>query len=381
MDFDLSSDQRLLKESVDRFIADKYGFEARAGYLRANGGWEKALWGQYAELGLLGLPFAEEDGGFGGGGVETMIVMESFGRGLVLEPYFASIVLAGGLLGQLGSAEQKAKLLPELIEGKARLAFAHSERQARYTLSDIKTTARQDGGVWRISGEKALVVHGESADLLIVSARVSGGQRDQDGIGLFLVDAGAGGVTARGYVCQDNLPAADFTLENVIGEPLGQPGKAFPAIALVVDKAIAALCAEAVGAMGELLGLTVEYLKTRKQFGRPIGDFQVLQHRAVDMFTALEQAKSMAMFAAVMADSQDATERGKAISAAKAQIGRSARFIGQEAIQLHGGIGMTMEYKAGHLFKRLTMIEKALGDTDYHLNRLADQGGLFSDAA
>ncbi len=377
MDFDLTEEQRLLRESVERLMTDRYDFEQRRAHARAPAGWSGEIWAQYAEMGLLGLPFAEAEGGFGGGPVELMIVMEAFGRGLILEPYLASVVLAGGLLRHAASAEQRAALLPALIAGERRLAFAHAERQARYHLADVATTARREGGRWRIDGEKSLVLHGDSAQQVIVSARIAGGRRDRDGIGLFLVDADAPGVRRRGYPTQDGLRAAEIGLDGVEATALGEPGAALPAIERVVDEAIAALCAEAVGAMAALHALTLDYLKTRKQFGRAIGEFQVLQHRAVDMFVELEQARSMAMFAALMAGEADADARHRAMAAAKVQIGRSGRKLGQEAIQLHGGIGMTMEYKAGHYFKRLTMIELLFGDTDTHLAALAEAGGLL----
>jgi len=310
-----------------------------------------------------------------------MIVMEAFGRGLIIEPYLATVILGGGLVLAAGDAATAEAILSSVGAGETLLAFAHTERQARFNLSDVATTAQHEGGAWTLTGEKGVVLHGDCADRLIVSARIGGGRQDEAGIGLFLVEGEAPGVTRRGYRTQDLLRAAEISLHGAPAIPLGTPGKAFPAIAWVVDRAIAALCAEAVGAMAELHAMTVDYLKTRKQFGRAIGEFQVLQHRSVDMFTALEQARSMAMFATVMAESDDAAERGRAISAAKVQIGRSGRHIGQEAIQLHGGIGVTMEYKAGHLFKRLTMIDKLFGDADFHLARLVDAGGLFGAAA
>jgi len=381
MDFDFTDEQRLLRDSVDRLIQDRYGFEQRRKYSAEPDGWSRALWAQYAELGLLGLPFPESQGGFGGGAVETMIVMEAFGRGLIIEPYLATVILGGGLVLAAGDAATAEAILSSVGAGEKLLAFAHTERQARFNLSDVATTARQEGDGWTLSGEKGVVLHGDCADTLIVSARIGGGRQDPAGIGLFLVDGEAPGVTRRGYRTQDLQRAAEISLHGAPATPLGTPGEAYPAIAWVVDRAIAALCAEAVGAMAELHAMTVDYLKTRKQFGRAIGEFQVLQHRSVDMFTALEQARSMAMFATVMAESDDAAERGRAISAAKVQIGRSGRHIGQEAIQLHGGIGVTMEYKAGHLFKRLTMIDKLFGDADFHLARLADAGGLFGAAA
>jgi pimeloyl-CoA dehydrogenase small subunit len=380
MDFDLTDEQRLLKDSVDRLIADQYQFEQRKKYLAQPDGWSREAWQQFAELGLLGLPFAEQFGGFGGGPVETMIVMEAFGRGLVLEPYFATVILGGGLLRHAATQAQQQALIPEVAQGKLKLAFAHVERQSRYDLADVATTARRDGAAWVLDGAKSVVLHGDCADRLLVTARIAGDRRDRAGIGLFLVDASASGVTRRGYPTQDGLRAAELTLSGVrvsAGDILGDPGAALPVIEHVVDEAIAALCAEAVGTMQVMHETTLEYLKTRQQFGRPIGQFQVLQHRSVDMLVALEQARSMAMFAAVMAAEENATERRRAMAAAKVQIGRSGKHIGQEAIQLHGGIGMTMEYKVGHYFKRMTMIDMLFGDADTHLATLARLGGLF----
>lgn len=380
MDFDLTDEQRLLKDSVDRLVTDQYQFEQRKKYMAEPNGWSTAVWQQYAELGLLGLPFAEAHGGFGGGPVETMIVMEAFGRGLVLEPYFATVILGGGLIRRGASAAQQQALLPQVTQGKLKLAFAHVERQSRYDLADVATKAARSGGAWLLDGAKSVVLHGDCADRLLVTARVSGDRRDRAGVGLFLVDTNGSGVSRRGYPTQDGLRAAEVTLSGAPGEPVGEVGNALPVVEHVVDEAIAALCAEAVGAMQAMHETTLEYLKTRQQFGRPIGQFQVLQHRSVDMLVALEQARSMAMFAAVMAAEDDAMERRRAIAAAKVQIGRSGRHVGQEAIQLHGGIGMTMEYKVGHYFKRMTMIDKMFGDADTQLAALAQLGGLFGKA-
>jgi pimeloyl-CoA dehydrogenase small subunit len=380
MDFDLTDEQRLLKDSVERLIADHYAFEQRKKYMAESAGWSTAVWNQYAELGLLGLPFEEKLGGFGGGAVETMIVMEAFGRGLVLEPYFATVILGGGLLRRAGSDALCAALVPQIVAGKLKLAFAHVERQSRYDLADVATTARKDGDGYVLDGAKSVVLHGDCADKLLVTARVSGARRDRDGIGLFVVDADAAGVTRRGYPTQDGLRAAEFSLVGVrVAGDAVLGNNALPAIEHVVDEAIAALCAEAVGTMQAMHETTLEYLKTRQQFGRPIGQFQVLQHRSVDMLVALEQARSMAMFAAVMAAEENAAERRRAIAAAKVQIGRSGKHIGQEAIQLHGGIGMTMEYKVGHYFKRMTMIDMLFGDADAQLATLARVGGLFGN--
>ncbi|MBS0560246.1 MAG: acyl-CoA dehydrogenase family protein [Proteobacteria bacterium] len=381
MDFDLTDEQRLLKDSVDRLIADRYDFEARRKYAALPDGWSRELWAQYAELGLLGLPFPEAQGGFGGGPVETMLVMEAFGRGLILEPYLATVVLGGGLIRRAGSAEQQAAMIPEIGAGRLLLAFGHVERHSRYNLADVATTAKRDRDVWVLDGTKSVVLHGDCADRLIVTARTAGGQRDRGGIGLFLVDGNAPGVSRRGYATQDGLRAAEITLTGAHAVALGDPEGGLPAAEHVVDEAIAALCAEAVGVMGVMQELTLEYLKTRKQFGRAIGEFQALQHRAVDMLVSVEQARSMASFAALMSAEENPTERRRAMAAAKVQIGRSGKHVGQETIQLHGGIGMTYEYKAGHYFKRMTMIDMLFGDADAHLSALAAMGGLFTAEA
>jgi pimeloyl-CoA dehydrogenase small subunit len=382
MDFDLSEDQRLLKDSVDRLIADQYQFEQRKKYMREPAGYSTVMWDQITELGLLGLPFEETIGGFGGGAVETAIVMDAFGRGLVLEPFFATVILGGGLLRRAASASTLGSLAPKVAAGKLKLAFAHFERHSRYDLADVSTVARKDGGGYVLDGAKSVVIHGDTADRIFVTARVSGDRRRRDGIGLFLIDPASPGVTRRGYPTQDGQRAAELTLANVrVTADDMISDNALPLIEHVVDEAIAALCAEAVGAMHVMQDLTLEYLKTRKQFGRPIGSFQVLQHRSVDMLVAVEQARSMAMFAAMMSAEENPIERRKAISAAKVQIGRSGRHVGQEAIQLHGGIGMTNEYAVGHYFKRVTMIDQLYGDADTHLSYLGAHGGLFGKVA
>ena len=379
MDFDFSDDQRLLKDSVDRLIADRYNFEQRKKYAQEPNGWSADMWRQYAELGLLGLPFPEAHGGFGGGPVEMMTVMEAFGRGLVLEPYFATVILGGGLIRHAGSEAQQADLLPKIASGDLKLAFAHVERHSRYDLHDVGVTAKKDGDGWVLDGEKSVVLHGDCADKILVTARISGGHRDKSGIGLFLVDAHAPGVSRRGYPTQDGLRAAEISLARAHAEDvLGDPAGALPAVQRTVDEAIAALCAEAVGAMTAMHESTVDYMKQRKQFGRAIGDFQVLQHRAVDMFVSLEQARSMAMLATMMAASDDTKERHQITSAAKVQIGNSGKHIGEEAVQLHGGIAMTMEYKVGHYFKRMTMINLLFGDAAHHLAMVSAGNGLFA---
>src|SRR2546425_6700911 len=315
MDFDLSEEQRLLKESIDGLLTDSYDFDARKKYQKEKGGWSKAVWSKLAEQGLLGLPFAEADGGFGAGAVETMIVMEALGKALVLEPYLATVVIGGGFLRHGGSAEQKAAHIPGIIDGSKTFAFAQLEKNSRYDLADVSTTAKKKGAGWVIDGEKFVVLNGENADTLIVTARTKGSQRDASGIGVFLVPGNAKGVARKTYPTQDGLHAADISFTGVeVGADaaIGDPENALPLIERVVDDARTALCAEAVGIMDESLKTTVEYLKTRTQFGVPIGTFQTLQHRAADMFVALEQARSMSMFATMAADFDNAREIGRA---------------------------------------------------------------------
>lgn len=380
MDFDLSDEQRQLKDNLERLMAAEYGFDKRTAYAASPHGWSRELWATYAELGLLAVPFAEADGGIGGGPTETMIIMEQLGHAMALEPYLATVVLGGGFLRHGGSAEQKARLIPGIVSGETTLAFAQQEKQSRYDLADVATTARRDGNGWVIDGEKGVVIGGDAADHFIVTARTAGARRDHTGIGAFIVDAKSTGLSRRGYVTQDGQRAAQLTFAGVkvpASDVIGDSAGALPLIERVVDEGIAALCAEAIGVMTMMHATTLDYLKTRKQFGLTIGSFQAVQHRAADMFVALEQARSMAMFATMMADDSDARERARAISAAKVQIGRSGRQIGQEAVQLHGGIAMTMEYNVGHAFKRMTMIDRIFGDTDHHLARLAGLGGVI----
>jgi pimeloyl-CoA dehydrogenase small subunit len=376
MDFDLSDEQRLLRDSVDRLLADRYGFALRRQYLAEPAGWSRPMWRHYAELGLLGLPFDEDYGGFGGGAIETMLVMEAFGRALALEPYLATVVLAGSALRLAGSDAQKAAILPPVAAGDMILGFAHGERQARYDLADVLTTAKPKGAGWVIDGGKSVVVHGDECDRLIVSARSAGDRDDPDGVSLFLVDASANGVARRAYPMRDGTRAAEISLGGVeVGADalIGEPGGAFPVIERVVEAGIAAVAAEAVGAMETMQAMTLEYLKTRQQFGKPIGQNQALQHRSAEMLMALEQGRSMAMLAAMMVDEADAEERARNIAMAKVGVGQSARFVSQNAIQLHGGIGMTEEYAVGHYFRRVMVIEHMFGDTAHHLSRLADR--------
>ena len=380
MDFDLSVDQRILSESIQRLLGEQYDFERRKKYVTETEGWSREQWRRYADMGLLAMPFAQADGGLGGGAVETLIVMESFGRALVLEPYLATVVLGGGFLRLGGSSDQLAKLVPAIADGSLLLAFAQAERQSRYDLADVATTARRDGDAWVLNGHKRHVLHGDCADKLVVTARVSGERRERGGISLFIVDARGPRVSRRGYLMQDRLRAAEIGLDNVRVEDdcvIGEPGAALPLIEQVVDFAIAALCAEALGVMDRAREIAVDYLKTRRQFGTTIGTFQALQHRAVDMLVHVEQARSMALYAAMMSDHPDPLRRGSSVSAAKVQIGRSGKFVCEQAIQLHGGIGMTEEGQVGHYYRRLTMIDLLFGDSGHHLATLARSGGLM----
>ncbi len=380
MNFDFSDEQQLIKNSVDRMIAELYGFEQRKLYAQEPDGWSRERWANYAELGLLGLPFAEADGGFGGTSIDMMIVCEAFGRGLILEPYFATVILAGGALRFAANAAQRAALIPAIVGGELLLALAHGERQARYDLCDVLTTAQPNGADWLLNGAKSVVWHGDCADQLIVSARTAGTRRDRSGITLFLVDANDPGLVRANYRTHDGLRATDLQLANILVNPsavIGEMDKGLDILELVVQHAIAALAAEGVGAMQAALDLSVDYLKTRSQFGVTLNTFQALQHRAAEMFVATEQARSIALYAAMMTDETNPLERSKAMAATKVQIGKSGNFVGKQAIQLHGGIGVTEEYVVGHYFKRLTVMESIFGDTDFHLAALARSGGFI----
>lgn len=381
MDFDLSDEQRMLRDNIERLLAERYGFESRRHYLSSVDGWSRTLWRHYAETGLLALPFAPCDGGLGSGAVETLLVMESFGRALVLEPYLATVILAGGLLRAGGSRAQIASLAPRIAAGDLLLAFAQAEAHSRYDLADVATTARRERGGWVLNGSKRHVLHGDCADKLIVAARTSGGQRDPEGITLFIVDCRAQDVRRRGYLAQDRLRAAEIDLIDTRAADdcvIGEPGAALPLMERVVDDAVSAVCAEAVGVMDRAREMALGYLKQRKQFGVSIGSFQALQHRAADMLIHVELARSMALYSVMMADHPDPLERTRAVSAAKAQIGRSGKFVCEQAIQLHGGIGMTDESQIGHYYRRMTMLDLLFGDSNHHLTKLARSGGLTS---
>lgn len=375
MDFTFSAEQKLLKESAERFIENEYPFQQRQELARSANGFSRAHWSTFAELGWLGVRIPEKDGGLGGSPVETAILMEAFGRGLVVEPYLTTAVLGGSLLTFGATAQHKQALLPELVAGKRFITFAFAERQSRYNLADVATTAKQQGGDFVINGAKSVVFNAATTDSIIVSARTSGAPRAQEGISLFLIDRRAPGLALRSYTTVDGLRASEVSIDDVrvaADAVLGELGNTFPLIDRVIDNGIVAVCAEAVGIMAALCDATLAHLKNRKQFGRPIGNFQVLQHRMVDMLVALELSKSMVYMAAVKLDAADPAERRRAASAAKVQIGRTGRFIGQQAVQLHGAMGMSDELFVGHYFKRLTMIDSLFGDVDYHLQRFAN---------
>jgi alkylation response protein AidB-like acyl-CoA dehydrogenase len=375
MDFNYSNEQLAMQETLRRFIDRDYGFDQRRELARSTLGFSAQAWAQYAELGLLSVPFPEEFGGLGGDAVDIMLVMELIGRGLLLEPFLSSIVMAGGLIRDAASEPLKRTLLPRIGAGELKLALACHEAAGRYDLSHVGCTATRAGDGWRLRGCKTVVLDAASADYLLVSARSAGDVADAQGISLFLVGRETAGLALVPYPTQWGGRAADVRLEGVaLGADalIGTAGRALPVIERAVDKGIAALCAEAVGIITALNEATLNYLKTRRQFGVPIGKFQALQHRMADMFIAAEQARSMAVNAAVYADSADAAERRRAVSGAKAYIGQAARLVGQEAVQMHGAMGVVDEVIVSHYFKRLTMIDLSLGDADFHLARFSD---------
>jgi hypothetical protein len=368
MDFSFTDEQTMLRDTLARFIQDRYDFDTRRKIVDSPEGWRRDYWKAFAEeLGILGAPFSEEQGGLGGGPVENMIVMEELGKGLVVEPYLGAVVLGGGLLKHAGGAVAD-ELIGGVIAGEVIGAFAYAEPTGRYDLADLSTTARKDGSAYVLNGRKAVVVGAPWATHLFVTARTSGGRRDKDGVSVFVVEKSAAGVTTRDYPTVDGRRASEISFENTPAVLLGEEGKGLPVVERVADEGIAALSAEAVGCMRRLHEGTLDYAKQRKQFGRAIADFQALQHRMVDMFGQVELATSMTYMATLKLDASDA-ERAKAASAAKAHIGKASRFVGQNAIQLHGGMGMTDELSIGHYFKRATVIEGLFGDVDHHLKR------------
>jgi alkylation response protein AidB-like acyl-CoA dehydrogenase len=372
MDFSFTEEQSMLRDTVASYLADHYAFDARRAAVGSEAGWRPAVWKAFAEqLGILGAAFPEALGGLGGGPVETMIIMEEFGKALVVEPYLSTVVIGGGFLQRSGRADA-AELIGRIIAGDLIIAYAGAEAQGRYNWADVKTTARAEGGGYVLNGAKAVVADAPWASHLIVTARTGGDQRDAAGVSVFLVEKAAEGVSTQDYPTVDGGRASEVRFDGVrlpASALIGAEGAGLALVEQVLDEAVAALCAEACGVMRRLHEGTLEYTRARKQFGQPIAQFQVLQHRMVDMFIQLEQSISMTSMAAIKVADPDAAGRAKAVSAAKVQIGKAAKFVGQNAIQLHGGMGMTDELAIGHYFKRATMIESALGSTDHHLAR------------
>jgi hypothetical protein len=381
MDLSFTEEQSILRDTIASFLADKYAFETRRAITRSESGWRADYWKAFAnDLGILGAPFPEEIGGLGGGAAETMIVMEAFGRSLVVEPYLGTVVIGGGFLKH-AAHPRAAELIGGIVAGDVVTAFAYAEPQARYNWADLKTTAKKDGAGYVLNGHKAVVVGAPWASHLIVTARTGGGQREANGVSVFLVEADAKGLVTRDYPTVDGQRASEVYLENVsvpADALIGADGAGLPLVERVIDEATAAALAEAMGVLAKLHEGTLAYTKERKQFGQPIGAFQALQHRMVDMFIAVEQATSITYMATLKLDESD-IERAKAVSAAKAHVGKALRFVGQSAIQLHGGMGMTDEMAIGHYFKRATVLESLFGSTDHHLRRY--EALAFADAA
>jgi alkylation response protein AidB-like acyl-CoA dehydrogenase len=374
MNFELNQEQQLLADTLKRFAANDYTFEARTRIVASPAGWSDKVWTSLAEMGLLGLPFPAEHDGFGGTAVDVMIVMETIGEALIVEPYLVTVGLGGQLVLRGGSPAQRQRLLPAIAQGECRMAFAHVEPGARYDLAQVGLRARRQGDGFVLDGDKRVVLHGAAADVLVVSARTAGEGTDPNGVSLFLVDRTAAGVTVKEYRTIDELRAADITLSGVAVPRealLGLEGAGLPLIEEVVDYATALLCAEAVGAIRYANDTTLEYLKTRRQFGVPIGTFQALQHRMVDMVISYEQARSMACLACVKVDTARPAERRRVVSAAKVKVADACRHVSQESVQLHGGMGMSEELKVSHTFRRLTMIAQTFGDAEHHLERFA----------
>ncbi|MEM9668105.1 MAG: acyl-CoA dehydrogenase family protein [Pseudomonadota bacterium] len=371
MDFNFTDEQTMIRDQISRLVREQYDFDTRREAVSSESGWRPEIWSQFAELGLLMAPFSEEDGGLGGGPIDAMVVMEEFGKGLVIEPYLPSVVCGGGFLKAAGTGAQKEAYLSGIMDGSKIFAFAYAEPRGRYNLADLETTAKADGGGYVLNGHKAVVIGAPWATHLVVTARTSGGPRDAGGVSVFVVEKSADGVTTRDYPTVDGRRASEVYFENVsVGADavIGDVDGGLPLIEQVVDEATAALCAEACGAMGVAHTMTVEYSRTRKQFGTPIGKFQVLQHRMVDMFMEHQQSISMT-YMATLKLAEDEVERKKAVSAAKVKIGQAGRVVGQDAVQIHGGMGVTDELAVGHYFKRLTMIDAEFGNVDHHMKR------------
>lgn len=374
MDFNFTEEQNMIRDSLSRLIREQYDFDTRRKVIASESGWRPEMWNQFAELGLLAAPFSEEDGGLGGNAVDTMVVMEEFGKGLVVEPFVPSVVCGGGFLKHGGSTAQKEAFLSGIVTGEAIFAYAYAEPTSRFNLNDITTTARANGSDYVLNGHKSVVYGAQWASHLIVTARTSGDRFDKSGISVFIVPKNASGISTRDYPTMDGMRASEVYFENVAvsgDHMIGSEGAALPLIEKVTDEAIAAICSEACGAMGELNKATIEYAKNRKQFNVPISSFQVLQHMMVDMFIEHQQSVSMTYQVTMRLEEDDVT-RKKAASAAKVQIGKSGRFVGQSATQIHGGMGVTDELNVGHFFKRITLIDTQFGNVDHHLRRYTD---------
>jgi alkylation response protein AidB-like acyl-CoA dehydrogenase len=373
MDFSLNEVQEMLADSIDKFIDNEYAFDTRQKYAASDTGYSADVWKMIAELGWTAVPFAEEDGGFDGNQIDIMVMMQRFGRGLVVEPYLANIVLAGGILKRVGTSQQKERWLHPIMAGELQATLAFTEPQARYDLANIATSATQDGDGWLLNGKKGFVLNGGTSALVIVPARTAGKPGDSDGISLFAVPTDANGVSLHAYHTVDGMRAAELALSDVrvpADNVLGEVGGGFSALDATIDDAILAVCAEGIGIMHVLKDKTIEYSKSRTQFGVPIGSFQALQHRMVDMLTACEQAQSLLLWAAMSCASGDEQAK-RAISSLKYLVSSSGQTLGEEAVQLHGGMGVTWELDVAHYFKRLTAIGQLFGNADWHLDRLA----------
>jgi alkylation response protein AidB-like acyl-CoA dehydrogenase len=370
MDIQFTEEQELLRSSVQRLLRDQYDFDARRKIVASEEGWSRKRWEAFAELGLLAAPFSEDAGGLGGGPLSTMIIQQEFGRHLVIEPFVETVVLSGGLIERLGSSEQKQGFIPDIIAGEKTWALAWTEKGARFDLANVATTARRDGNDYVLSGEKTAVIAAPWADYLIVSARTSGHRHDRGGVSLFVVDRRAANLDLQSFKTIDGRRAAEIGLRDVRGQLLGSEGEGVAALEAGRDRVIGALCAEAVGAMAELNAATLEYSKTRKQFGSTIGSFQVLQHRMVDMFIAHQEALSLMQHLSLSLSAGEA-EISRLASGAKSKIGYAGRFVADQAVQLHGGMGMTDELNIGHYFKRISSINIQFGDPAFHVLRFA----------
>ena len=371
MDFTFNEEQTLIQRQVEQFIQRDYDWESRQSLILTDSGYSLDNWNTFAELGWLGISISDDSGGFGGSSVDTMILMEEFGKGLVLEPFLETVVMCAELIDKAGTLEQKKDVLTDVVEGKIQLALAYAEPQSRFNLADVMTEAKLESDNFILNGFKSVVMNGPNANKFIISARTSGDQRDESGISLFLVDAEVSGLSSRDYQTVDNRRASELTLESVVIPRsclIGELDEGFMVLDAAIERSILAISAEAVGAMEVLYKTTVEYTKTREQFGTPIGKFQVLQHRMVDMFMEYEQCKSL-LYMATMKHDEDSADAKKAISGLKYQVGNASKFIGQQSVQLHGGMGVTDELNVGHYFKRLTTIGTIFGNSDYHLKK------------